>query len=418
MLRRAVVVVMVAVATVLGLLVVPAGATPPDRPTGPVDLVGELGGVPYEIRVPANWNRTLVMYAHGYEDAADHPGEPGRRPPNSHISEAHEQAMLNAGYAIAGSAYASAGWAVRDGIRDTRALAKHFGKVVGKPRVTLLGGYSMGSIITFESIERYAETYDGAMPSCPVGAGSTRTWDGVAAVASAYAAVYGWPAAWGRPGDVRDDLDFESEVAPILQAQLAAPDGRGKFEFMRLAAGVPTGPEWPLGIWSFATEGRAELERRAGGPITQNLDHTYRLSTSDRQYLAGLGVGGDQVDGYLSTMDKKRLGAHPKARHYLERYADYSGRIRNPVLTLHTTVDALVPQAHISAYNQTVADAGRERNAANAWTSGVGHCRFTPTQVVTATKALESWVRTGQRPGRLPAEQGFVAYDPPPWPQP
>ena len=42
---------------------------------GPLDLSGSLNGAPYRIRVPANWNGTLLVFAHGYRDKADHPGE-------------------------------------------------------------------------------------------------------------------------------------------------------------------------------------------------------------------------------------------------------------------------------------------------------------------------------------------------------
>ena len=49
-----------------------AEAKPADD--GPVELTGELHGAPYEIRVPAAWNGTLLVYAHGYRDAADHLG--------------------------------------------------------------------------------------------------------------------------------------------------------------------------------------------------------------------------------------------------------------------------------------------------------------------------------------------------------
>jgi len=42
--------------------------------------------------------------------------------------------------------------------------------------------------------------------SCAVGAGAPRSFDGALAIASAYDAVFGWPAAWGTPSDVRDDL--------------------------------------------------------------------------------------------------------------------------------------------------------------------------------------------------------------------
>ena len=245
-------------------------ADPPPAPAaaqpGPLDLTGELNGAAFEIRVPASWNGTLVMFAHGYRDAADHPGETDDRSAQAFGGEAAEQAMLAAGYAIAGSAYASNGWAVADGIQDTAALVDHFRAVVGQPRTTLLAGFSMGSLVAFESMEHFGGVYDGAMPSCAVGAGAPRAFDGTLDLASAYAAVFGWPAAWGTPSDLRDDLDFETEVLPVLIGQLTAPGGVGRFEFIRLAAGVPRGPEWPFSIWFFVTEGRAELERRAGAP--------------------------------------------------------------------------------------------------------------------------------------------------------
>jgi pimeloyl-ACP methyl ester carboxylesterase len=403
-------------AAVAALVLVPAPQAVAQQ--GALDLSGELHGVPYEIRVPADWNGTLVLFAHGYRDRADHPGETDDRSAQAFGSEASEQAMLAAGYAIAGSAYATNGWAVSDGIEDTKDLAHHFAQVVAKPTTTLLAGFSMGSVVAFESIERFPELYDGAMPSCAVGAGTPRAFDGTLAISSAYAAVFGWPASWGTPADVRDDLDFDTEVLPVLIGQLTAPGGAAKFEFIRLVTGVPRGPEWPFSIWFFTTEGRAELERRAGGPVAQNLDHTYSMSPANRAFLNGIGVTNEQIDGYIATMMSTRVGAPPAPRQYAERYADYTGKLRSPVLTLDTTTDALVAAAHISAYNATVAAAGRSELLANAWTTGVGHCNFTPQQLVTATQALERWVQTGQRPGAFPSSQGFTEFTPPPWPQP
>ena len=52
-----------------------APVTQASAPIGPLDLSGELHGAPYRIRVPANWNGTLLVFTHGYRDKADHPGE-------------------------------------------------------------------------------------------------------------------------------------------------------------------------------------------------------------------------------------------------------------------------------------------------------------------------------------------------------
>jgi hypothetical protein len=70
-----------------------------------------------------------------------------------------------------------------------------------------------------------------------------------------------------------------------LFGQLSDPLNLGKFEFIRLVTGTPgSGLTPPPGLYPnalfdpffFATEGAAEAERRAGGPIMQNLDHSCR----------------------------------------------------------------------------------------------------------------------------------------------
>jgi hypothetical protein len=389
-----------------------------DPVAGPLDLAGELDGVAYEIRVPDAWNGTLVMYAHGYRDAADHPGEPDDRSAAAFVNDQVEQQMLAAGYAVAGSAYAANGWAVKEGVHDTKTLLNHFRDTVAEPNLTLIAGFSMGSLVAFESIERHGGLYDGALPACAVGAGAPRTWDGTQAVAAAYDAVFGWPKSWGAPSDVRDDLDFEKDVASTLLSRMNASGGTARFEFLRMVTGVPKGPEWPLAVWFFTTEARAELEWRAGGPVTQSRDHHYTLSASDRAQLTGMGVTDQQIDGWLDHMNGHRVDATPAPRGYVERYADYTGRIDGPVLTLGTRIDSLVVPANISAYAQTVARAGRSDRLAHAWTNGNGHCNFTPAQLLTSVRALDQWVATGDRPGDFPVEQGFVDFTPPPWPQP
>lgn len=404
----------------LALLGLVVGLAPAAIGTGAIDRTGTLHGANYEVRVPDNWNGTLVMYAHGYRDKADHPGEVDDTSASAFIADPFEEAMLAAGYAIAGSSYRDNGWAVREGIQDTKALARRFRRFASRPTKTILFGVSMGSVITYESIEEHTETYDGAIPACSVGAGAPAAFDGTMALAAAYDALYGWPADWGTPGDVRDDLDFDTEVLPVLLGQFLAPDGYAKFEAMRLATGIPEGPEWPFSIWFFTTEGRAELERRAGGPVVQNLNHTYSLDATDRAYLAALGFGSDDVDAFLAAMNAVRFSSPRNSRRYVEEYADYTGLLTRPVLTLHTVVDALVPPAHVAAYTARVAAAGRTDYLASAWTTGVGHCNFTPDQAVAAVNAMDAWLRTGQRPTAddFPAALGFTEFEPPPWPQP
>lgn len=390
-------------------------------------LTGELGGAPYTIKVPSTWNGTLLVYAHGYVDKADHPGEVENRTASASPNVALDNALLAQGYAIAGSAYRDNGWAVKEGVHDTRLLTAYFNGRFGKPTKTLLWGFSMGSVVALREAEEANGVFDGYIAACAVAAGTPRAWDGALAHLLAYKVAFGMPALWGTPGDVRDDLDFDTEVLPKLFVELTNPLNFGKLEFIRLVTQVggepnmlaPT-PGWlPGGLITnmfFLTEARAELERRAGGSPAQNLTHTYSLTASEKAYLAALGVDADSL---LAAMNGERYAASPSARNYAEHWADYSGKLKGPMLTLHTRVDTLVPPQHEAAYASTVAAAGNSELLYQAFTSGVGHCNFTGPQLLTAVAALDGWVSTGQRPtaASFPAALGFMpGYVPAPWP--
>ena len=397
----------------------------PAATAAPTELTGSLNGAAYRIVVPDNWNGTLVVHAHGYRDLADHPGETDDRSAPASPDSDLEPFLLAQGYALAGSAYKTNGWAVQEGIDDTVALVKHFKKTVGKPNRTLLWGFSMGSVVTFDIAEHGAGHFDGYLPACAVGAGSPRAWDGAGVLAAAYAAAFGWPASWGTPSDMRDDFDFDSEALPKIFFEVINPLNWGKWEFLRLVTGAapssspPPAPNWMFTNMFFITEARAELERRAAGPIVQNLTHLYSLSPADRAYVMSLGV---DADALLATMNAGRTVAAPaSARKYVERWAEYKGNIKQPVLTLHTQTDALVPPSHESAYAATVAAAGRSDKLVQVFTNGNGHCNFTGPQLLTALGALDRWVATGTPPGAaaFPAALGFLpGHTPPAWPQP
>ena len=101
-------------------------------------------------------------------------------------------------------------------------------------------------------------------------------------------------------------------------------------------------------------------------------------------------------------------------------WADYSGLIKKPVLTLHTQTDTLVPVSHESAYAATVAAVGRNDLLAQTFTTGIGHCNFSGPQLLTAIGALDQWVVTGVKPGAtsFPAALGFIpGFVAPAWPQ-
>ena len=98
------------------------------------------------------------------------------------------------GWAVAGTAYKRKGWAVEETLDDVDALAHPLPE------------------------------HGRATP---------------ARALLAYDIALGTPSDWRKPGDVRDDLDFESEVVPILIASVAEGLGFGKFQVVRLVTGIP-----------------------------------------------------------------------------------------------------------------------------------------------------------------------------------
>jgi len=400
---------------------------------GPIDESGEINGAPYRVVVPATWNGTLLVYAHGYRDKADHPGEVDNRNADVAPSAALAAALLAQGYALAGTAYRDNGWEVEGGIQDVKDLAVYFREAIAPPDRTIIWAFSMGTVIGFKSMERFGGIFDGALCACAVGAGATSSWDAGGDLALAYDTVFGMPLAWGTFGDVRNDMDFETEVQPKLLLEVSNPVNFPKFEFIRLVSGTPGRginpppppafyPGWVFTDMFFVTEVRSELERRAGGPIVQNLDRDYSLTPAERGYLMFLGVPSGVIDSWLMTMNGQRyVSAPPYARNYVEHNANYNGKIKNPVLTMHTIIDPLVTVSQEFEYAETIAAANRSGLVFQTYTNGNGHCNFTGAQLVTAVNAINSWVVTGAKPtsANFPVALGFdPTFVPPPMNQP
>jgi hypothetical protein len=403
---------------------------PPAAKAASLDLSGEINGAPYRIRVPEVWNGTLLIFAHGYRDKADHPGEIDNRNADVAPNAALETPLLAQGFALAGTAYKDNGWAIGDAILDVKNLAVFFRENVAQPQRTIIVAASLGTFVGYKSMEQFGGIYDGALCLCSAGAGSTRLWDSGVPVYLAYDVIFGIPPSWGTVGEVRNDIDFDTEVLAKLAPELSNIANFPKFEFIRLVAKNPGRgitpppppaffPGWALTDFFFVTEARAELQRRAGGPIVQNLDQHYELTNAEKAYLAGLGLPTPVVDAWLAQMNARRnIEAKQSARNYVRNNTEFNGKIHNPILTMHTIVDPLLVVANESAYAELNASAGKEELLFQTFTTGVGHCNFTGPQVLTAIGAIDLWVRTGVRPtnAQFPGALGFnQSFVPPPF---
>src|ERR1700739_2586389 len=79
-------------------------------------------GATYLIEVPPNWNGILFLYSHGYV-------VPGSKNPAQDVGDpATRVFMLSSGFALAGSSYATTGWAIEQALPDQIAVLDVFKK--------------------------------------------------------------------------------------------------------------------------------------------------------------------------------------------------------------------------------------------------------------------------------------------------
>ncbi len=195
---------------------------------------------------------------------------------------------------------------------------------------------------------------------------------------------------------------------------------------------IPDSPGFPEFNWlftgmTFATEVRADLESKAGGAVGQNVDHVYALSAGDRAYLINaVGLGNDTIDYWLDEMNASTVYTGSKAgRAYTRKFKDLSGKLKRPVLTLHTTTDGLVLPSQETAYRETVAAARKSRKLRQVFVESNGHCAITEQEWLKALEGIEARLDTGAWPGSdfftndPAAGLRFVnGFDPGPFPQP
>ena len=372
-------------------------------------------GAKYLIEVPPNWNGTLFLYSHGYVV----PGSPN---PAQDVGDPVTRFfMLSAGFALAGSSYATTGWAIHEALPDQIAVLDLFKSMVGHPKRTIAWGHSLGGIITAGLIQRYPERFDAALPMCGVLSGGVATWNTALDGEFAFKTLL-------APGTGLELVNISNPIANLDLAEFvlaeaqATPQGRAR---IALGAALADTPGWftPLSpeparadfvdqetnqfLWDsqvdfpFVFAFRAELEARAQGNVSWNTGVDYRRQlerSSDRHEVRALyEQAGLDLDADLKTLnDAARISADPEAVHYLERNIIFDGEIHFPVLTLHTTGDGLVVVQNESAYKQVVDERDNGEFLRRTFVARAGHCAFTPAETIAAVGTLINRLDTGR----------------------
>jgi pimeloyl-ACP methyl ester carboxylesterase len=386
-------------------------------------LTGTLkDGATFQIEVPPNWNGTLLLYSHGYVFS-------GMPNPALVAGDAATGAfMLAQRYALAGSSYASTGWAVQDALSDQIEVLDQFNSMVGKPKRTIAWGHSLGGIITAGLVQRYPDRFDAALPMCGVLSGGVATWNTALDAAFAFNNLLANGALqitkFNFPKDIQTVSQNYANALGILALAQVTAQGRAR---IALAAALGDIPGWfaPLSpepaptdfasqeanqaSWdanpdfAFLFFGRAEAEARAGGNFSWNtgVDYRKQLERSvDREEVKALyKAAGLDLEKDLDTLnDAKRITADEDAVDYMAQNISFNGQIHIPVLTMHTTGDGLVVVENESAYEDVVDEVGNGRLLRQIFVHRAGHCAFTPAETVTAAQNLVSRLDTGKWP--------------------
>jgi len=143
----------------------------PVRVSLPFDLTDALDGARFRIRVPANWNGTLLVYLPGLKVGTTAQA-PALTPPVMKGSEPNmEETLLSRGYALAASEVATDDLQHKEEVQDSFALTIYFRARVGDPSRVILLGTSAGGFATLKLIEEFPRSFDAAIATCapPVG---------------------------------------------------------------------------------------------------------------------------------------------------------------------------------------------------------------------------------------------------------
>ncbi len=191
----------------------------------------------------------------------------------------------------------------------------------------------------------------------------------------------------GNALDVPEGLDFNTQVVPavigaILGDPLPALEMAGVDQIP-----IPfTNPNQLvnsiLTALFFNVVGTADFFDRTHQVFYGNATTRYTGSFDDGALNAG-------VD---------RFEASPAARNYLDHQYLPQGKLRIPVMTLHTTLDPAVPLFHEPAYAAIVDEAGRSDLLVQRVMDRYGHCWFSTGEQIAAFQELVNWTENGVAP--------------------
>ena len=349
---------------------------------GPGRYEGVLGGAAYLINVPPDWNGGLVLYAHGYEGEGSGRGTARSTPLDQHLTRQ--------GYAWAASGYRAWGYRPDWFLLDLLALKAHFINRFGSPRWTIIHGQSMGGHISMSSLELHPDAYQGALIECGVidGIGLVDWYRAYTAAAEYFS---GLPL-YDTPRPEFDTLVYSKWLAAMGEPGHYTERGQRFDSVVKHLAGGDV----PLRLDGLAQRYVQNLNPRDPGP-GRAQEFARHADTRHIQYNIDPGLG---VDAETLNRDTRRVVPEPDARSYDANpvFAELTGKIRAPVMSLHETADFRVPFRLEQDYRRRAEKAGTSHLLVQRAVRWPGHCGIDNAVRQPAFDDLVAWIEKGTVP--------------------
>jgi hypothetical protein len=412
---RGLVLKLVSVVALIGGLTLPVTGAAAAAAPAVTHYTGTLDdGATWIADVPAGWNGTLVLYSHGF----------GTLAPADAPNPATAQAMLEHGYALVGSSYDPNGslWALASATRDQFAALVAIERTIGRPRLTLALGTSMGGLISAQEAQRAGRRLDGVVSTCGlVGGGidlNNYQLDGEYAISQLLAP--GQSIRLVNYASPAEGAAAAAQLSAVATAARATPAGRARVALGTALLDMPTWSpqqaqpparddadgiaqaqyDWMAATLPFIMPARYFIELAAGGNASWNVGVNYAELLERSPYRdtvrtlyrqAGLDLRADLANLTRHTSVPGDAGAVAA----LARTSTVTGHLDVPALNLHTLYDQLAPVEYENRYADQVQHANDQRLLRQAYVNRRGHCAFTASEILAALQAITHRAITG-----------------------
>lgn len=326
------------------------------------------GGAGSLICVPVSgWNGQLLVYAHGYVAPTEPLGFYQLTAPDGTYVPAVVQSL---GFAFATTTYRQNGLVILEGAEDIRRLVAAFSRTHPAPTRTHIVGLSEGGLIATLLAERSPALFSSALAACaPIGSFRLQL-NSIGDFRVLF--DYFFPGVIpGSPIQIPDYViaNWDRLYVPAVTAALVSNPARA-LELMRVsrsaydANNLGTVVSTTLNVLRYNIVGTNDAIGKLGGNPFSNRFTLYLGSSNDLRL----------------NLLVRRFSASPGALAALTAY-ETDGDLSIPLVTLHTTLDEVVPFAHELLYLPKVNLFGRGRFIPIP-VGRYGHCNFTTAELL------------------------------------